>query len=160
MLLYSCSCIHVEQYKLPLKSLITHLPPASNHFMNPYLASKTAIRTYGEGLSAALQVENIAVTVINPGMVESRMTREQSSAGVTMMSLWALDKAVGVMAEGIRVQKPEISFPFHMFLGSRLMGITPTWMRNLILPIVFMFDPYFHHDKRLRDLRDADKKAK
>ena len=57
-----------KQGQIVMMSSLGGYAPPMNLYMTPYIASKTAIRMYGEGLRASLYDDNIGVTVVCPGM--------------------------------------------------------------------------------------------
>jgi len=112
-------------------------------FMSGYVASKNAIRAIGETLRATLG-HRIGITTIYPGMTESRMVSTQLTQGVKMTTgVWPLDKAVRIMADGIRRNKADVAYPFVWYAISRIHGSAPSWAKDLYAPILrTVGDPY------------------
>ena len=95
-----------------------------------YSASKAALRTYGEALRRLLSHQNIGVTVIFPGYVESNMSRRYQGAKPWLMSA---DKAASKMMAAIDAGKAEYAFPWILAFGIRLLNLIPRWMQNFFL---------------------------
>ncbi len=73
-----------------------------------YCGSKAAVKVYGEGLRGALRGSNIAVNVICPGFVTTRMTADNSFC---MPFLIDESRAAKIIARGLARNKGRISFP-------------------------------------------------
>lgn len=95
-----------------------------------YSASKAALRTYGEALRRLLSHQNIGVTVIFPGYVESNMSRRYQGAKPWLMSA---DKAALKMMAAIDAGKAEYAFPWILAFGIRLLNLIPRWMQDFFL---------------------------
>ena len=95
-----------------------------------YSASKGAVRFYGEGLRGALKSGNIAVNVICPGFVTSRMTKANDFPMPMKMSA---EKAASIIANGLAKNKGRICFPLPMHFMSWLIGILPDALAQKIL---------------------------
>lgn len=95
-----------------------------------YSASKAALRTYGEALRRLLSRQNIGVTVIFPGYVESNMSRRYQGAKPWLMSA---DKAALKMMAAIEAGKAEYAFPWILAFGIRLLNLIPRRMQNFFL---------------------------
>lgn len=87
-----------------------------------YSASKAAIRSYGEGLRGRLVDDGIKVSVICPGFVKSRIT---DANDFPMPFLMEAGKAALVIRKGLRKNKARISFPWQMYLLTRLISAIP-----------------------------------
>lgn len=93
----------------------------------PYGASKAAVKAYGEGLRAAVARYGIAVSVICPGFVESRMTAKNR---FKMPFLMTAEKAAGIIRRGLRRNRTVIAFPLPTFLVVRTLSIVPAGMAH------------------------------
>jgi len=122
--------------------------PGTNRYMTPYVATKTAIRAFGEGLRNCLGREGVGVTVICPGFTQSKMTDDLIARGCRLYSLWNNDDATSLMKEGIDANEPEVSFPAHLSIVTRIMGNMPPWQRELALPLLRFGDPFYILDKQ------------
>jgi short-subunit dehydrogenase len=88
-----------------------------------YSAAKAAVRIYGEALRGALHEDGIAVSVICPGFVRSRMTATNK---YKMPLLMDAEKAAGIIMKGLARNKPRIAFPFPTYFLSWFFGsLTP-----------------------------------
>ena len=91
-----------------------------------YSATKAAIRVYGEGLQAWLQRENILVTVIIPGFVETPMTEGND---FPMPFKVSAVRAAKIIQRGLARGKPRICFPAPINIGVYLMSLLPrSWV--------------------------------
>ncbi len=90
-----------------------------------YCASKAALKAYGEALRGWLRAEGIRVNVVMPGYVESQMCRDMPGP---KPFLWTADKAARTIKCGLARNKPRISFPFPLNLG--------TWFLSVLRPSI------------------------
>lgn len=97
--------------------------------VSAYSASKAAVQKYCESLHLDLRQFNINVTTINPGFVDTPLTKSNHHP---MPFLMDAPKAARLIGRAIEKKKMTYHFPF-MFAGMvRLMGILPrTWYRFL-----------------------------
>lgn len=95
-----------------------------------YCASKAAIKVYGEALRGWLEPEGIRINVVMPGYVESQMCRDMPGP---KPFLWCAEKAGHYIKRGLERNKPRISFPFPLNLGTWLLSILPQWISIKIL---------------------------
>ena len=86
-----------------------------------YSASKAFVRTYGEALYGRLHAANVAVSIICPGFVQSRITAVNTFKMPFFMSA---DKAASRIAKGIAKQKLMIIFPWQM----RIIAYFLSWL--------------------------------
>lgn len=134
--------------QLVLMSSLGGLVHAGSMFMTPYVASKSAIRMYGESLRTVFGDKNIGVTVIAPGMTESRMVQQQIDAGIKMTTgVWPLSRAVQLMKRGICENRGEIAYPFAWFAIAKTFGGMPTWLKDVMAPMSRVNDPYHAADR-------------
>ncbi len=87
-----------------------------------YSASKAAVKVYAEALRGALAVDNIAVTAICPGFVESRMTAVNE---FPMPFLMDADRAAEIMVRGLERRKTVVAFPWPMHVMVSLLSLLP-----------------------------------
>jgi short-subunit dehydrogenase len=87
-----------------------------------YSASKAGVKAYGEALRDLLAGEGIGVSIICPGFVETSMS--QSFPGEHPGMIPSETAAVKIIA-GMHKNHPYIAFPFHFFMGLRLLGLLP-----------------------------------
>lgn len=101
-----------------------------------YGASKAAVRSIGETLSAELAGSGVTCTTIHPGFVESEINQVDNT-GVhhpdktdsrPAALMWTADKAADVMVRAIHQRKVEFIFTGHgkfaAFLGMHMPGLT------------------------------------
>jgi short-subunit dehydrogenase len=87
-----------------------------------YCASKAAVKAYGEALRGWLAPEGICVSVIMPGYVESQMCRDMPGP---KPFLWPAGRAARHIKNELMRDRPRISFPFPLNLGTWLLSVLP-----------------------------------
>jgi short-subunit dehydrogenase len=95
-----------------------------------YCASKAAIKTYGEALRGWLAPEGIGVSVVMPGYVESQMCHNMPGP---KPFLWPADRAARYIKTELTTNRPRISFPFPLNLGTWLLSVLPPALSERIL---------------------------
>jgi short-subunit dehydrogenase len=95
-----------------------------------YCASKAAIKVYGEALRGWLRPEGIRVNVVMPGYVESKMCREMPGRKPL---LWPADRAARYIKRGLAVDRPRISFPFPLNVGTWFLSVLPPALSERVL---------------------------
>lgn len=107
-------------------ALISSLAAYHGLPMTPsYCATKAAIKAFGEALRGWLAAEGVKVNVVMPGYVDSAMCRDMPGP---KPFLWTPERAARVIRRGLAKNKPRISFPFPLNLG--------TWLLSVIHPAV------------------------
>ena len=91
-----------------------------------YSATKVAVKAYGEALHGALKPDGIAVSVICPGFVKSRITAKND---FPMPMLMDAPKAAKIIRRGLEKQKLTIVFPWPLAISTWLMSILPPFLR-------------------------------
>jgi len=76
-----------------------------------YCASKATLRVWGEGLRGLLAPEGIAVSVVCPGFVKSRMS---ATNPYPMPMLMEADKAAAIILAGLARNRGRIAFPWPL----------------------------------------------
>lgn len=90
-----------------------------------YCASKAAVKVWGESLRGELADHGIAVSVICPGYVRSRMTAVNK---FPMPFLINGDHAARIIAQGLERNRARIAFPWQMALAAWLVTtLPPAW---------------------------------
>ena len=92
-----------------------------------YSSSKAAVRFYAEALIGKLKHDNIDVSVICPGFVESGITRANK---FPMPFLMSAEKAADIIAKGIARKKNKIEFPLLMVAAIKLVSFLPFWIKR------------------------------
>src|SRR3546814_614150 len=87
-----------------------------------YSASKAAARTYREALRGVLRPHGIAVSIVCPGFVRSRMT---ATNRYPMPFLMDAEKAARIIRRGLAADKGRIAFPWPTYAVSWLFGALP-----------------------------------
>ena len=87
-----------------------------------YSASKAAVRAYGEALRGTLHRDGIAVSVICPGFVRSRMTEANP---FHMPMLMDADRAARIIKRGLARNRARIGFPWPVYFSAWLAGALP-----------------------------------
>ena len=87
-----------------------------------YGASKAAMRYLLEALRIDLHAENIAVTLVSPGFVDTPLTQKND---FPMPMRWPVDKAARYIADRLHQQPFEISFPTAFIAMLKLLGHLP-----------------------------------
>ena len=87
-----------------------------------YGASKAAMRYLMESLRIDLRAENIAVTLVSPGFVETPLTEKND---FPMPMSWSADKAARYIAEQLPKQPFDIAFPGPFIAILKFLGCLP-----------------------------------
>lgn len=98
-----------------------------------YSASKAALKAYGEAIRGWLAPEGIHVSVVMPGFVESPMCREFPGP---KPFLWPAERAARVIRHGLERNRPRISFPFLLGLGSWFLAVLPPRLSERLLALL------------------------
>ncbi|MGJ7546848.1 SDR family NAD(P)-dependent oxidoreductase [Pseudomonas alloputida] len=91
-----------------------------------YGASKAALRYLVESLRLDLASEGIDVTLVNPGFVDTPLTRRND---FPMPQLWSAERAAKYIAARLPRRPLEITFPASFTLLLRLLGALPARWR-------------------------------
>jgi len=95
-----------------------------------YSASKGAVRFYGEALRGAVAASGVKVNVICPGFVKTRMTDQND---FSMPMIMERDKAVRIIAEGLKKNRGRIAFPWPMHAAAWFASVLPDALIQKIL---------------------------
>lgn len=87
-----------------------------------YCASKAAVRVYGEALRGELAQHGIAVSVICPGFLRTRMTEANR---FPMPLLMDADRAATVIKRGLARNAARIAFPWRLYAAVLLLASVP-----------------------------------
>ncbi|ADO43457.1 SDR family NAD(P)-dependent oxidoreductase [Ketogulonicigenium vulgare] len=93
--------------------------------MAVYGASKGGVMQMAEGLRAELQDTGILVQVVNPGFVDTQMTRE---TGLAMPLRLSAEQAAREMFEHMNTDTFRRGFPLAMSWSIRLARFLPDWL--------------------------------
>lgn len=101
------------------------LPSAS-----AYSASKAAVKAYGEALRGELAPCGIAVSVICPGFVKSRITEANR---FPMPLLMEAERAAAIIARGLARKRARIAFPLALHAAMWLLAALPPALADRLL---------------------------
>lgn len=94
-----------------------------------YGASKAAVRVWGEGLHSVLAADGIAVSVICPGFVVSRMTAVNR---FPMPFLMDTPRAARIIRKGLAARRGRIAFPWPTYAVVWALAAMPDWLASLL----------------------------
>jgi short-subunit dehydrogenase len=95
-----------------------------------YSASKAAVKAYGEALRVSFAPKGIAVSVICPGFVKSRIT---DSNDFPMPFLMDAARAAAIIKHGLARNRARIAFPFRLYAAVWLLaGLPPALVDRLL----------------------------
>jgi len=92
-----------------------------------YGASKAAVRYLFQSLDVDLASDNVDVSVILPGFVETPLTDKND---FPMPMRISVDEAVVAIIRGLEKRQREIAFPFSFALGLRIAARLPDAIRT------------------------------
>lgn len=98
-----------------------------------YSASKACVKAWGEGLRGLLKKDNIQVSVVCPGFIETPLTDKNQ---FRMPFLMQSDKAANIIRRRLTKNPAIIAFPHIMAFGAWFGSALPSW---IILPILGLF---------------------
>ena len=95
-----------------------------------YCASKAAVRSWGEALRPRHAGDGVAISVICPGFVTTRMTEGNR---FRMPFLMDAARAAAIIRRGLARNKGRIAFPLPMYWGAWLAGALPPTLLDRFL---------------------------
>ncbi|HUI18958.1 MAG TPA: SDR family NAD(P)-dependent oxidoreductase [Alphaproteobacteria bacterium] len=95
-----------------------------------YSASKAAVKAYGEALRGELAAFGIAVSVICPGFVKSRMTEANK---FPMPLLMESTRAAAIIKRGLARNQARIAFPLRLYAAMWLLAALPPALTDRLL---------------------------
>lgn len=95
-----------------------------------YSASKGAVRFYGEALRGALHGTGVAINVVCPGFIVSRMTAVNQ---FPMPFLMSSERAAHIIVCGLAKNRSRIAFPFPTAFMAWLVSIVPDGLMQGLL---------------------------
>lgn len=99
-----------------------------------YGASKAAMINLCEGIYPELKSHKIALSVVNPGFVKTRLTDQNK---FSMPFLISAEKAASEIIQGIEAKKFEIHFPKKFTILLKLIRLLPYCLLLPILQIIY-----------------------
>ena len=103
-------------------------------FAPAYSVSKTAIRVYGDILYRRLKPHGIAVSVVMPGFVKSRLDRSYHTHKPMRLGT---EKAASIIKRGLDRRKRRIGLPWLFYQSARLVSALPLGLGDRLLGISF-----------------------
>lgn len=94
-----------------------------------YGATKAALITMCQALYPELQTKGVLLSVINPGFVDTPLTRRND---FPMPFIISTDEAVDHIMKGLASRRFEIAFPWKMVLAMKLLAALPARLRFAI----------------------------
>ncbi len=94
-----------------------------------YGASKAALNNMCEALQPELAAEGVTMTVINPGFVDTPLTKKNE---FPMPFIIPVDEAVRHIMSGLEAKRFEIVFPWQMAVSIKLLARLPDWLKFAI----------------------------
>ena len=91
-----------------------------------YGASKAALNIMAEALEPDLERHNVRLSIINPGFVDTPLTRKND---FPMPFLISAEAAVDAIMKGLERSRFEIVFPWQMALAMKLLAVLPHRLR-------------------------------
>jgi len=95
-----------------------------------YGASKAGLRYFAQSLYTECLPHQIAVSLVSPGFVKTRLTDQNPFA---MPSLMTTEQASHALLAGLAKGQFDIAFPFGFTLGLKLVNALPWSLRQLML---------------------------
>ncbi len=99
-----------------------------------YCASKAALKGYGEALRGWLRHDRIKVSMVYPGFVKSALSDQFIADRPFMLTP---EKAADIIVTGIEKNKPSITFPFPLNLGTRFLSVMPARISDFFMNLLF-----------------------
>lgn len=109
-----------------MSSINAFIPLASSC---SYGAAKAALLHYGKALRGHLTHDNIDVSVICPGWVDTHLTQHNT---FPMPWIMPSNKAANIIMRGLTKKKPVIAFPWIMRLACKLYAVLPGFLQSYI----------------------------
>ncbi|MBZ9735639.1 SDR family NAD(P)-dependent oxidoreductase [Mesorhizobium sp. CA18] len=112
-----------------------------------YGGTKAAINILAESLKYDFDKMNIRVQVINPGFIDTPLTEKNK---LPMPGLMPVHRASRRMARGIRKGGFEVTFPYHISLPLKVLGLLPRPVGRFVIGLTtHWWGRPLHFDRRL-----------
>ena len=95
-----------------------------------YCGAKGAVRLYAEGLRRLLIPHGVRVTVVNPGYIDTPMSRSLPFPGSIV---WSAERAARAIKSAVARGKRELTFPWSLRLGLLALRLLPNVLADAIL---------------------------
>ncbi len=99
-----------------------------------YCASKAALKGYGEAIRGWLKHDDVKVSMVYPGFVKSALSDQFISDRPFMLTP---EKAADIIVKGIEKNKPSITFPFPLNLGTWFLSVMPARISDIFMNLLF-----------------------
>ena len=118
-----------------------------------YGGTKAAINILAESLKYDFDKMNIRVQVINPGFVDTPLTEKNK---LPMPGLMPVHRASRRMARGIKRGGFEVTFPLHISIPLKLLGLLPRPIGRFVIGLTTSWWARpLHFDRRLPAEKDS-----
>lgn len=108
-------------------SLAAFAPPPDSP---AYAASKAALLAYGLATRALYRADNVGVSVVCPGFVDTPMTASFDSPKPFLISA---EDAARRIRRGLERRRAVVAFPFALYLAARGQQFLPYWLQARIM---------------------------
>jgi short-subunit dehydrogenase len=95
-----------------------------------YAASKAALVAFGLATRALYHADNVSVSVVCPGFVDTPMTGSYTSAKPFLITA---DDAARRIRRGLERRRAIIAFPFPLYIAARGQQFLPFWLQAKIM---------------------------
>jgi len=95
-----------------------------------YCGSKAAVRIYAEGLRRMMRPHGVRVTVVNPGFIDTPMSRSLPLVGSLT---WSAERAAGAIKAAVEKGKSEFTFPWPLRLAVAATRLLPIRLVDAVL---------------------------
>jgi len=95
-----------------------------------YCGSKAAVRIYAEGLRRLVLPHGVRVTVVNPGFVDTPMSRSLPAPGP---KIWTADRAALAIKSAVASGRREFTFPWSLRLAVAVARVLPDRLVDAVL---------------------------
>jgi short-subunit dehydrogenase len=95
-----------------------------------YCGSKAAARIYADGLRRLMRPHRVKVTVVNPGFVDTPMSRSLPTAGP---QTWTAERAARAIKLAVAKGKGDVTFPWSLRLAVAVAQLLPNRLVDAVL---------------------------
>ena len=95
-----------------------------------YCGSKAAAKIYADGLRRLMRPHGVRVTVVNPGFIDTPMSRSLPVAGP---QIWSADRAARAVKSAVAKGKGDFTFPWSLRLAVAAARLLPNRLVDAVL---------------------------
>jgi short-subunit dehydrogenase len=95
-----------------------------------YCGSKAAARIYAEGLRRLMRPHGVKVTIVNPGFMDTPMSRSLPGAAP---QIWSADRAARAVKSAVAKGKGDFTFPWSLRLAVAVARVLPDRLVDAVL---------------------------